>query len=214
MSLGIPGGRVRYEYMEVLPLRFLSARYSRASGLEVLQPYRSKCIPVSWPLFLQLQAADNAVHVHPIIVTILGILVGFSLHLRSSTAYERYMEGRKVWSSLNGVSVNLARNIWCHAKEREGELVKKDLLAKISFCNLIVAFAIALKHKVRFEPYTQYEDLYDLVVHLDTFAKAAGKPTERSNCPVTLRHIKHLFRLAEPNPRAELKQATRPLGNL
>jgi putative membrane protein len=122
------------------------------------------------------------------------------------------MEGRKVWSRLNGISANLARNIWCHAKEREGEFAKKDLQAKISFCNLIVAFAIALKHKVRFELYTQYEDLHDLVAHLDTFAKAAGKPTGKSNCHVTLLHIKHLLRLAESNPRAGLKRAKRPLG--
>lgn len=72
------------------------------------------------------------------IATVLGILVGFALNLRSNTAYERYMEGRKVWSRLSIVSSTLARNIWCHAKEREGELGKQDLLAKVSFLNLIV----------------------------------------------------------------------------
>jgi hypothetical protein len=74
---------------------------------------------------MQLQSVDNTVHVRPIVVTTLGVLVDFSLHLRSSTAYERYMEGRKVWSRLNGISANLARNIWCHAKERKASFGRR-----------------------------------------------------------------------------------------
>jgi putative membrane protein len=124
------------------------------------------------------------------------------------------MEGRKVWSNLTGVSVTLARNIWCHAKEREGEDGKKDLLAKVSFLNLITAFALALKHKVRFEPYTHNEDLFDLVNHLDTYAKHAGKPRTKTTRPNTWTKIKYLLRIAETNPRKELKRAKRPLGNL
>lgn len=84
----------------------------------------------------------------------------------------------------------------------------------MSFLNLIVAFAIALKHKVRFEPYTQYDDLEDLVSHLDTFARSAGTPNRKLKEINTWRKVKFLLRLAEPNPRAELKQAKRPLGNL
>jgi putative membrane protein len=101
-----------------------------------------------------------------------------------------------------------------HAKEREGEVGKDDLLGKISFLNLIVAFAIALKHKVRFEPYTQYDDLEDLVNHLDTFARVAGRPSEGPGKPTLWRKLKYILRVAKANPRAELKQAKRPLGNL
>ncbi|KAH4184796.1 hypothetical protein HBH96_158100 [Parastagonospora nodorum] len=156
----------------------------------------------------------HEINIHPVVATVLGILVGFSLSLRSSTAYERYMEGRKVWSNLTGISATLARNIWCHAKERDGEDGKRDLLAKVSFLNLITAFALALKHKVRFEPYTQYEDLFDLVNHLDTYAKYAGKPRTKTTRPNTWTKIKYLLRIAETNPRKELKRAKRPLGNL
>lgn len=124
------------------------------------------------------------------------------------------MEGRKVWSNLTGISATLARNIWIHADEREGEQGKEDLLAKVSFLNLIVAFAVSLKHKVRFEPYTQYEDMFDLVGHLDTFARHAGSPCPPENISKIKRHLKALLRVAEPNPRKELKRAKRPLGNL
>lgn len=37
--------------------------------------------------------------------------------------------------------------------------------------NLIIAFAIALKHKLRFEPLVCYEDLTGLIGYLDTFLK-------------------------------------------
>ncbi|KAH7080872.1 Bestrophin, RFP-TM, chloride channel-domain-containing protein [Paraphoma chrysanthemicola] len=158
--------------------------------------------------------AVTPVNVHPIVTTVLGILVGFSLNLRSSTAYERYMEGRKVWSKLTGHAAAFSRTIWTHTIEREGEQGKEDLLAKISFLNLIIAFAVALKHKVRFEPYIQYEDLQDLVGHLDTFARDAGQPTVRPEVPDAWKHMRNILRVAEPNPRMELKRAKRPLGNL
>lgn len=158
---------------------------------------------------------ECVVNIHPIITTVLGILVGFSLNLRSATAYERYMDGRKVWSRLSGVSAALARDIWINVEEREGNLAKQDLLGKVTFLNMIVTFAVALKHKVRFEPYIKYEDLYDLVSHLDTFARDAGEPTIRPRQKDTLwTHLRNLVRIAEPNPRAELKRAKRPLGNL
>lgn len=124
------------------------------------------------------------------------------------------MEGRKVWSHLTGVSATLARSIWIHVKEREGDIGKQDLLAKVSFLNLITAFALALKHKVHFEPYIQYDDLNDLVSHLDTFARYAGQPQAPTGRPNIWRRIKYVLHIAAPNPRAELKRAKRPLGNL
>jgi predicted membrane chloride channel (bestrophin family) len=67
----------------------------------------------------------------PTLLTVLGFLVGLALSLRSSTAYERYNEGRKYWSQLTLTTHNLARIIWVHAREREGDQNKEDLLAKM-----------------------------------------------------------------------------------
>lgn len=147
-------------------------------------------------------------------LTVLGITVVFSLNLRSSSAYERYSEGRRCWSQLNACSTSLARNVWLFAEEQDGEAGKEDLLAKITFLNMIVAFAVALKHRLRFEPYIQYDDLYELVSHLDTFAKYAGAPTVQEGKASVLRKLGNLLHVAEPNPRAELKKAKRPVGNL
>lgn len=124
------------------------------------------------------------------------------------------MDGRKVWSKLTGVSAALARSIWIEVEEREGEQGKEDLLGKLSFLNLIVALAIALKHKCRFEPYIQYDDLYDLVSHLDTFARDAGHPSQEPERNAFVKHVENVLRIAGQNPRRELKRAKKPLGNL
>jgi putative membrane protein len=155
------------------------------------------------------------VGINQLLLTVLGFVVGLALSFRSSTAYERYGEGRKYWAQLTLTSHNLARLIWIHADEREGEFNKKDLLAKISCINLIVAFSVALKHKLRFEPYTNYDDIKHLVGHLDTYAKAADQPDNNKKQSVFKTAGQFLgLPMAESNPRKALKRANKPLGNL
>jgi putative membrane protein len=69
--------------------------------------------------------------VSTLLLTVLGFVVGLAISFRTSTAYERYTEGRKYWSQMIFVSQNLARTIWIHTAEREGELGKEDLLNKL-----------------------------------------------------------------------------------
>lgn len=141
--------------------------------------------------------------------------MGLALSFRSSTAYERYGEGRKYWAQLTLASQNLARLVWIHADERQGDLGKKDLLAKITCMNLIVAFSIALKHKLRFEPFTHYDDLKHLVGHLDTYAKSADLPDLNKRQSVFKTAGQFLgLPMAESNPRKDIKRARKPLGNL
>jgi putative membrane protein len=80
-----------------------------------------------------------------------------------------------------------------------------------------MTFAVALKHRLRFEPYTSYEDLAGLVGHLDTFAKAATtpevtEPRKRSVLKSTGEYLGVSF--AESNPRKTIKKAQKPVGNL
>ena len=79
----------------------------------------------------QADTPSSPVGIHNILLTVLGFVVGMGLSFRSSTAYERYSEGRKYWSSLLMACQTLGRVYWVHAKEREGELGKKDVLAKL-----------------------------------------------------------------------------------
>jgi ion channel-forming bestrophin family protein len=77
-----------------------------------------------------------------VLLTVLGFVVGLALSFRSATAYERYGEGRKslsrriqvddrYWGQMVLTTRNLARIIWVHSAEREGELGKEDLIGKL-----------------------------------------------------------------------------------
>ncbi|KAI5306087.1 hypothetical protein KEM56_002259 [Ascosphaera pollenicola] len=128
-----------------------------------------------------------------------------------------YMEGRRYWSSLMQASRHLARCIWIYTSEREGEAGKEDVIEKLTGINLILAFAVALKHRLRFEPEVAYDDLYGLVCHVDTFAKAAydsGYRTEQNE--TWLNRIGEYLRLpfAMTNPRKAIKKTRKPIGNL
>ncbi|KAK2593094.1 hypothetical protein QQS21_009224 [Conoideocrella luteorostrata] len=147
------------------------------------------------------------------LLTVLGFVVALSLSFRNSTAYERYSEGRKYWSQLASVTQSLARLVWVHTNERE-ECQTEDLLGKITFCNMLVSLSIALKHRLRFEPYTHYDDLQSRIRHISVIAHDAEKkelsaPTRWESVGMFLG-----FPMAEQNPRRLMKNPARPLGNV
>ncbi|OJJ48882.1 hypothetical protein ASPZODRAFT_1338687 [Penicilliopsis zonata CBS 506.65] len=155
--------------------------------------------------------------INSILLTVTGFVVGLALSFRSSTAYERWADGRKYWSLLIQTSRNLARTIWINTSERPGDKGKEDLLAKVTALNMILAFAIALKHKLRFEPDVGYEDLAGLIGHLDTFAKEAHdpqvlRPPKKSVWKTTGEYLGVSF--AASNPRKLVKRSKKPLGHL
>ncbi|KAL9598640.1 MAG: hypothetical protein Q9219_004386 [cf. Caloplaca sp. 3 TL-2023] len=163
--------------------------------------------------------------VHPLVVseillTVLGFVVGLGISFRTSSAYERYVDGRKYWAQLSQASRDLARYIWIHVDERheqDAQLGKQDLLGKVTALNLIVAYAVALKHRLRFEPYAQYEDLEHLVSHLSTFAGEAFDPDTTAYRPKNnwKRGGEYLgLTVAESNPRKVIKRSKKNLGNL
>ncbi|KAL8659601.1 MAG: hypothetical protein Q9202_007040 [Teloschistes flavicans] len=165
--------------------------------------------------------------VHPLVVsdlllTVLGFVVGLGISFRTSSAYERYVDGRKYWAELSQTSRDLARHIWIHVDERhekDAQLGKADLLGKVTALNLIVAFAVALKHRLRFEPYVS-EDMEHLVSHLQTFAGDASDPSDPDTAalkPKTSwkRGGEYLgMTFAESNPRKAIKRSKKNLGNL
>lgn len=174
----------------------------------------------SWITCLHMLVDSVDLSVSNILLTITGFIVGLGLSFRSSTAYERYAEGRRFWTSLMLYANNIGRGIWVHCKEREEpELRKHDVLCKLTAMNLLVAFGVSLKHKLRWEPYTDYHDLAGLVGHLETFAKEATmddaghpRPTKPGFFKATGQYLGISF--AASNPRKLLKRATKPVGNL
>ncbi|KAL8727045.1 MAG: hypothetical protein Q9181_005851 [Wetmoreana brouardii] len=158
--------------------------------------------------------------VSDLLLTVLGFVVGLGISFRTSSAYERYVDGRKFWAQLSQTSRDLARHIWIHVEERhdtDPQLGKGDLLGKVTALNLIVAFAVALKHRLRFEPYAQYDDLEHLVSHLSTFAGDAFDANTAEFRPKTSwkRGGEYLgLTFAESNPRKAIKRSKKNLGNL
>jgi len=149
--------------------------------------------------------------VDSVLLTVLGFVVGLSLSFRSSTAYERYNEGRKFWASMLLHSRNIARVIWIHVEEREGEQGKEDLLGKLTAVNMVIAYAQAVKHKLRHEPEYDYADMKSLVENLDTFAKDAHADdipadiqNQTSSAATWAEYLGVPF--VETNPRSQLKK--------
>lgn len=152
------------------------------------------------------------------LLTVTGFVVGLALSFRSSTAYERFSEGRKYWAQLLLNCRNMARLIWVHIQERHGEdeeLGKKDLLAKLAALNLLNAFAVSLKHRLRFEPSVEYPDLQPLISHLHTFAGNADQAPLRETRVSCWKSTGQSLGLsfAESNPRKLVKRSKENLGN-
>lgn len=157
------------------------------------------------------------------LLTVLGFVVAFAVSFRSSTAYERYSEGRRYWSQLILTSRNLGRLVWLCLSEREATeedplKTKKDLLRKITLMNMIVSFPVALKHRLRFEPATDYPDLQHLIAPIKdtTMASQADQSKLKHKEYSILKRFGETLDLtfALSNPRKLIKRSEENLGNL
>jgi putative membrane protein len=95
------------------------------------------------------------------LVPILGVVTGLLLVFRTNTAYDRYYEGRRLWSQMIQVIRVLVRSIWIIVPENSG----KDVVEKKAVTNFLVAYAIASKHYLREEYSYDHKDLKDLIHH-------------------------------------------------
>ncbi|KAF9085015.1 hypothetical protein BGX27_003641, partial [Mortierella sp. AM989] len=121
------------------------------------------------------------------LVTILGTVVSLLLVFRTNTAYDRYWEGRRLWSQMTLSIRNLTRGIWVCVREDQ----TRDLLEKKSAINLLVAFAFATKHYLREEYGYNYEDMADLLAHIPKYSiPTSTQPMDwRTDIPTSLEEI-------------------------
>ncbi|KZT69332.1 UPF0187-domain-containing protein [Daedalea quercina L-15889] len=108
----------------------------------------------------------------PVLLTVLGMVIGFVISYRAMSGYDRYWMGRSSWSDIICNLRTLSRLIWVHVPLRQGpksdrdvpaEEMKKCMEEKRMALDLILGFAIAVKHHLRGEMDIYYEDLYTLV---------------------------------------------------
>ncbi|KAM5531168.1 hypothetical protein V8D89_014200 [Ganoderma adspersum] len=150
-----------------------------------------------WPLLLFFTGWATAVSVishtthslviQPTLLTVIGTVLGFVVSYRTTASFERYNEGRRLWSQIILGSRTLARTIWFHVPEmmpaaRDDPSTPEQrkarvLIEKKTVINLIEAFGVAVKHYLRGEEGVYYVDLYHLVKFLPSYALPPGMPS-------------------------------------
>ncbi|CAL1709226.1 unnamed protein product [Somion occarium] len=167
----------------------------------IWKKFRATVVNDIWPevLFFTMVAVmvtlvssltETSLAISSQMLTVLGTVLGLVISFRTSTAYERFSEGRKLWTNISIASRNLAQIIWLHVPfDRVDKATgnKKPMLEvmieKKSMINLIQAFSVAVKHSLRGEGGVYYADLYPLISFLPRFSHPR-KCTEEEVLPL------------------------------
>ncbi|KAJ7181151.1 Bestrophin, RFP-TM, chloride channel-domain-containing protein [Mycena filopes] len=118
------------------------------------------------------------------LLTVLGTVLGLVISFRTSTAYERYQEGRKMWTNITIASRNIAQIIWIHVpfervdKDKTKMTLVQSVIEKKTMINLVQGFSVSVKHFLRAEPGVYYEDLYPLVCFLPRYNHSGAPGTQ------------------------------------
>ncbi|KAF7349368.1 hypothetical protein MSAN_01726600 [Mycena sanguinolenta] len=147
------------------------------------------------------------------LLTVLGTGLGLVISFRTSSAYERYQEGRKMWSNIAIASRNIAQIIWIHVplertdKDNNRLTTIQSVIEKKSMINLVQGFSVAVKHFLRGEIGIYSEDLYPLICWLPCYANATGPKTAADM------HEEHTLHTDSMDPEKALTtiQSHRPL---
>ncbi|KAI1320033.1 hypothetical protein EDD11_002365 [Mortierella claussenii] len=141
------------------------------------------CIFYSLAIFFIHQYSSWKMNYSLSLVSVMGMVVSLLLVFRTNTAYDRYWEGRRLWSQMTLSIRNLTRGIWVCVAETE----TRDLLEKKSAINLLVGFAFATKHYLREEYGYHYDDMIDLLAHIPKYSiPTSTQPMDwRTDIPTT-----------------------------
>ncbi|KAJ3531970.1 hypothetical protein NMY22_g7935 [Coprinellus aureogranulatus] len=171
-------------------------------GTWTLRRLQSTILSDIWPemIFFSLVATvvalvqfktDTNLAIGNQLLTVGGVVLGLVISFRTSSAYERYQDGSKMWTNIGTASRNLAQQIWIHVPD-ERQLSDKEptpilhvIIEKKTMINMIHAFAVSVKHLLRDEPGVFYDDLYPSVAFLPKYPT----PTRRAADILPIWHI-------------------------
>ncbi|CAA7268873.1 unnamed protein product [Cyclocybe aegerita] len=141
-----------------------------------------------------------------VMLTVLGVVIGFVISYRAISGYERYWMGRTCWSDVMRNARSLGRLFWFHVPprlsaktpeeiqsgqlQRSHEELSKVMAEKRMALDLIEGFAVALKHHIRGELGIYYQDLYHLV-----------RPMHEHDHTADNKHTQEAISSALPEPR-------------
>ncbi|KAJ6480126.1 Bestrophin, RFP-TM, chloride channel-domain-containing protein [Mycena sanguinolenta] len=141
-----------------------------------------------WSTFItvldQLHREKYKLRIASTLLTVVGTVLGFVISYRTTSSFERYNEGRRLWSQIILASRTFARTVWFHipdqatAKDMDAETsAARGMVEKKTVINLVEAFSVAVKHYLRGEDGIYYQDLYYLVKFLPAYALPTGIPS-------------------------------------
>ncbi|KAL0959278.1 hypothetical protein HGRIS_014549 [Hohenbuehelia grisea] len=136
--------------------------------------------------------------VRPILLTVTGTVLGFVVSYRTTSSFDRYNEGRRLWAQIILASRIFARTVWFNVPDKSSkteatahlspeEILARTTIEKRTVLNLVEAFSVAIKHYLRGEDGIYYEDLYFLVKFLPEYALPAGIPSFPDNASPSVR---------------------------
>ncbi|KAK2462823.1 hypothetical protein APHAL10511_005214 [Amanita phalloides] len=137
---------------------------------------------------------DKGYHLRmqPTLLTVIGTVLGFVVSYRTTSSFERYNEGRRLWSQIILASRTFARTVWFHVPDpdprqsHDAERTKmRSILEKKTVINLLEAYAVSVKHYLRGEDGIYFKDLYYIVKYLPGYALPAGRPSFNSDYSTT-----------------------------
>jgi len=176
------------------------------------------CISIMVTLVTKL--AHHNLAIGSSLLTVLGTVLGLVISFRTSSAYERFQDGRKLWTSIATCSRTLGQLLWVHVGvdrvkpndpiANEPDKVRaeriKAVIEKRSMINLVQAFGVSVKHYLRDENGIYYEDLYPLISFLPRYHTEID-PTHHDSLPMWLGHEK-LYQSARSSPAPSIIHKT------
>ncbi|KIM90417.1 hypothetical protein PILCRDRAFT_766254 [Piloderma croceum F 1598] len=159
----------------------------------------------------------------PTLLTVVGTVLGFVISYRTTSSFERYNEGRRLWSQIMLANRTFACTVWFHIPETNptgpedlDENKSRVLVEKKTAINLLEAFSVAIKHYLRGEEGIHYVDLYHLVKFLPPYwlpptipsPRDISNPTMPSDLPlpITSSSKKASFFQSPPTVRSQKHQ--------
>ncbi|KAI0364984.1 hypothetical protein BV20DRAFT_789411 [Pilatotrama ljubarskyi] len=135
-----------------------------------------------------------------VMLTLLGVVIGFVISYRASSGYDRYWQGRSTWSDLARTARTFGRLVWIHvplklandpgtAAELDASVARRVMAEKRTALGMIEGFVVAVKHHLRGEMGIYYEDLYPLVKPLHNHPHHQKRKPSLTRAPAEEPHI-------------------------
>ncbi|KAF8754772.1 Bestrophin, RFP-TM, chloride channel [Rhizoctonia solani] len=174
------------------PARFFPSLFNAILATALFRCWNLILLFAGWATCVCLISAKvRDLGISSTLLTVFGTILGFVISYRTSSSFERYNEGRRLWSTIvlasRTFSVPCGGAVWFHVPDTPStatpetavEARARNIIEKRTAINLIEAFSVAVKHYLRGEEGIYYEDLYHLVKFLPAYSLPAGMPNQR-----------------------------------